>query len=171
MWPMGILLGLLSIIHLIHTDFYNPYIFFTIVCTKAFKSSSEGSMARQISNKGSNRLVTAAIDFGTTYSGYAYTLKHELEKPRTAKEMCQVLTHTWQSGSSAGLISHKTPTSLLLKKDGTFHSFGYDAERKYIRLAERNEHKGWKFFRKFKMMLHNNEVCVIVFYQFFKLSQ
>ena len=159
------------IIHLIRTKFYNPYnIFFTIACAEAFLSSFEDNMASQISNKRSDRLVIAAIDFGTTYSGYAYTLKHELEKPRTAKEMCQVLTHNWQSGSSAGLISHKTPTSLLLKKDGTFHSFGYDAERKYIRLAERNEHKGWKFFRKFKMLLHNNEVCVIVFYQFFKLS-
>ena len=100
-------------------------------------------------------------------------MKHELEKPRTAKEMCQVLTHNWQSGSSVGLISHKTPTSLLLNKDGTFDSFGYDAERTYFRLAERNEHKDWKFFRKFKMMLHKNKVCVIEFYQlinFFSVS-
>ena len=135
------------------------------------RGSFEDSMESNILKKRSDKLVIAAIDFGTTYSGYAYTLKHGLENPISAKEMCQVLTRHWQSGSSTGLISNKTPTSLLLKKTGTFHSFGYEAERKYFELAERNEHKDWKFFRKFKMMLHNNEVCVIVFYQFFKLSQ
>lgn len=125
------------------------------------RGSFEDSMESNISKKRSDKLVIAAIDLGTTYSGYAYTLKHELEKPRSAEEMCQVLTHNWQSGSSAGLISHKTPTSLLLEKDGTFHSFGYKAEKKYTELAGENKHKGWKFFRKFKMMLHKNEVHLI----------
>lgn len=116
-------------------------------------------MARSLSNTGrSDRLVIAAIDLGTTYSGYAYTFKHELERERSAKDMCKVLSNNWQSGSSAGLISHKTPTSLLLTKDGEFDSFGYKAEKNYMDLVNGNKHIGWRFYRKFKMLLHKNDV-------------
>lgn len=119
-------------------------------------------MARSLSNTGrSDRLVIAAIDLGTTYSGYAYTFKHELERERSAKDMCKVLSNTWQSGSSAGLISHKTPTSLLLTKDGEFDSFGYKAEKNYMDLVNGNKHIGWRFYRKFKMLLHKNDVSTI----------
>ncbi|XP_061183555.1 heat shock 70 kDa protein 12A-like [Saccostrea echinata] len=106
----------------------------------------------------SGKIIIAAIDFGTTYSGYAYTFKSDLEESKSAQEMCKVLTHNWQSGSGAGLISHKTPTSLLLTQDEEFDSFGYKAEEKYVQLANENKHTGWRFFRKFKMILHKNDV-------------
>lgn len=120
-------------------------------------------MATRLSSKGrSDRLVIAAIDLGTTYSGYAYTFKHELERERSAQDMCKVLSNTWQSDSSAGLISHKTPTSLLLTKDGNFDSFGYKAEKKYTDLVNENKHIGWRFYRKFKMVLHKNDVSTTI---------
>ena len=119
---------------------------------------SLSKMASSRSHSRSDRLVIAAIDLGTTYSGYAYTFKHELEAPRSAREMCQVLSNNWQSGSSAGLISHKTPTSLLLTESGEFDSFGFTAEKKYTDLVNDNKHDGWRFYRKFKMLLHKNDV-------------
>lgn len=116
-------------------------------------------MASSSSSKNrSDRLVIAAIDLGTTYSGYAYTFKHELERERSAQDMCKVLSVTWQSDSSAGLISHKTPTSLLLTEKGEFDSFGFKAEKRYMDLVNEKKHNGWRFYRKFKMVLHKNDV-------------
>jgi hypothetical protein len=39
-----------------------------------------------------------------------------------------------------------------------FHSFGFEAETKYKALTATNEHKGWYFFRYFKMKLHHEIV-------------
>ncbi|XP_062617906.1 heat shock 70 kDa protein 12A-like [Saccostrea cucullata] len=104
-----------------------------------------------------SRVVIAAIDFGTTYSGYAYAFKSDLDKAKDTKEMCNILSKTWQSGSDAGLISHKTPTCLLLNSEGKFDSFGFQAEEKYNNLTNDNAHVGWRFFRRFKMILLNEK--------------
>ncbi|WAR31117.1 HS12B-like protein, partial [Mya arenaria] len=61
----------------------------------------------------------------------------------------------WTSGFSQ-LMSLKTSTSVLLNSAGEFHSFGFEAEEAYADLAEDGEHGGWRLFRRFKMMLHNN---------------
>lgn len=51
-------------------------------------------MARSLSSKGrSDRLVIAAIDLGTIYSGYAYTFKHELggsDQHKICAKSCQI---------------------------------------------------------------------------------
>ncbi|XP_056012678.1 heat shock 70 kDa protein 12A-like [Ostrea edulis] len=100
-------------------------------------------MDSKVSSKCS-KLIVAAIDFGTTYSGYAFSLKHDWGK---------VLTNAWQGGS---LLSHKAPTCLLLKKDFSISSFGYDAEDKYSDLTSENKHKDYYFFQRFKMILHED---------------
>jgi hypothetical protein len=41
----------------------------------------------------------------------------------------------------------------LLKPDGTFDSFGYDAEKKYGELSAQHLHPEYFFFRHFKMKL------------------
>ncbi|XP_062612228.1 heat shock 70 kDa protein 12B-like [Saccostrea cucullata] len=97
------------------------------------------------------KVLVAAIDFGTTYSGYAFSFKDEYEKDQT-KIMANT---TWVSGHK-NLFSQKTPTCLLLKSDQSFHSFGYEAEDTYTDLANEEKHHSWYFFRRFKMMLHNN---------------
>ena len=94
-------------------------------------------------------LVVAAIDFGTTYSGFAFGFKDG-----------QLCVKSWQ-GEVSGvdlLASYKAPTTLLLRPDGEFEAFGYRAEKRYSELAENNEHLGWRYFKHFKMTLHNNTV-------------
>ena len=63
----------------------------------------------------------------------------------------------WIAGSDR-LISHKTPTCVLVNPQKQFDSFGYDAENKYLDLLEDKEHEGWMFFQRFKMILHNSQV-------------
>jgi len=98
----------------------------------------------------SSALVSAAIDFGTTYSGYAYSLRDDPEKIYTNKG--------WVTDQ---LISFKTSTCVLLDPQKQFHAFGYDAENKYVELAENDKHQGWLLFRRFKMILHNKTVSQI----------
>ncbi|XP_045181826.2 heat shock 70 kDa protein 12B-like [Mercenaria mercenaria] len=93
-------------------------------------------------------MVVAAFDFGTTYSGYAFSYRDEPTLVQT--------NQGWDDGSGS-LISMKTPTCVLLTPDKEFDSFGYDAENKYYSLAGENKHQGWLLFRRFKMLLHNNE--------------
>ncbi|XP_052781108.1 heat shock 70 kDa protein 12A-like isoform X1 [Mya arenaria] len=96
-------------------------------------------------------LLVAAIDFGTTYSGWSYSFKHEFDLEPT-----KVVTKRWYGDS---LMSMKAPTCVLIEPDGeTFTSFGYDAENKYTSLVEAEEHDKWYFFRRFKMKLYNKNI-------------
>ncbi|KAH3808141.1 hypothetical protein DPMN_136492 [Dreissena polymorpha] len=101
---------------------------------------------------GGQSLIVAAFDFGTTYSGYAFSFKHSPNEIKTNK--------SWNA-MSGNLISLKTPTSVLLNEDGEFDSFGFDAEDKYVSLAADGKHHGWRLFRRFKMVLHNQKVVHI----------
>ena len=95
----------------------------------------------------------AAIDFGTTFSGWAYSFQHEYRsEPAKAK------VKQWNAGSGS-LVTEKTPTCALISPDGEkLVAFGYDAENKYKDLVENKEHtKGYFYFRRFKMSL-NKEV-------------
>jgi len=94
-------------------------------------------------------LLSAAIDFGTTFSGYAYSFKNSPMKIQT--------NAGWNAGTEK-LISYKTPTCVLLNPSNEFDSFGFEAENKYVDLADQKELVGWLLFRRFKMILHNNEV-------------
>ncbi|KAH3690953.1 heat shock 70 kDa protein 12B-like [Dreissena polymorpha] len=98
---------------------------------------------------GNKYLIVAAIDFGTTYSGYAFSFKDSPNDVKTNKG--------WTAGSGQ-LISLKTSTSVLLNQNGEFHSFGFDAEDKYSSLAGEGKHHGWRLFRRFKMVLHNQRI-------------
>ncbi|XP_052218391.1 heat shock 70 kDa protein 12B-like [Dreissena polymorpha] len=98
---------------------------------------------------GSQNLIVAAFDFGTTYSGYAFSFK---DSPNDVKT-----NNGWTAGSGQ-LISHKTSTSVLLNQNGEFHSFGIDAEDKYSSLAGERKHHGWRLFRRFKMVLHSQQI-------------
>ncbi|XP_060065858.1 heat shock 70 kDa protein 12A-like isoform X1 [Ylistrum balloti] len=97
------------------------------------------------------KLLVAAIDFGTTYSGYAFSFRHDFEN-----DPLKISASTWNAGSRA-LVSLKAPTTVLLDKNEKFHSFGYEAEDHYSQLAEDNDHLDWYYFRRFKMMLYGKE--------------
>ncbi|XP_062610493.1 heat shock 70 kDa protein 12B-like [Saccostrea cucullata] len=102
----------------------------------------------------SNRkALVAAIDFGTTYSGIAFSYRHDYEN-----DPLKVSSNKWTAGYSyRGLESLKTPTCILFNKDKVFDSFGYEAEDKYSELAEEEEHEEWYYFKRFKMSLFNTE--------------
>lgn len=90
-------------------------------------------------------LLEVAIDFGTTYSGYAFSLRndqHQFNGPQM-----------WYAGQG-GMFYPKTPTSLLLNPNKSFNSFGFEAETRYASLAAKNEERKYYFFQRFKMDLH-----------------
>uniref|UniRef100_A0AAU0MUJ9 Heat shock protein family A member 12 variant X1 n=1 Tax=Urechis unicinctus TaxID=6432 RepID=A0AAU0MUJ9_UREUN len=88
-------------------------------------------------------LMVAAIDFGTTFSGYAFSLRSSLHDIIVYKH--------W--GSELGIQGYKTPTCVLTDKDGSFKHFGYEAENFFVGLAD-GEDREYSFFSKFKMVLH-----------------
>lgn len=95
-------------------------------------------------------LMVVALDFGTSYSGYAFSFKnspHEI-----------YANHAWESGKYH-LASTKTPTCIVIKKDNPrdFY-FGYDAELEYADIQTENETDNYFFFEQFKMQLHHRKV-------------
>ncbi|XP_052722156.1 heat shock 70 kDa protein 12A-like isoform X2 [Crassostrea angulata] len=91
------------------------------------------------------KLLVAAIDFGTVYSGYAYSFKSEWPN---------VMTNKWSGGD---LLTYKTPSALLLNPDQSFNSFGFDAEKRYASLTDDGKDcKKYFFFRRFKMILKSS---------------
>lgn len=104
--------------------------------------------------------VVAAIDFGTTFSGYAFSFLYEY-----TNDPFKISTTTWPAGSGC-LESLKTSTCVLYDPDKKFDSFGYEAEEKYSNLALEDKHHEWFYFSRFKMMLYNKKVK---FYSVFKV--
>lgn len=99
-----------------------------------------------------NYFVVVAIDFGTTFSGYAFAFTREPESVHMMRR--------WEGGDP-GVTNQKTPTTLLLKPDGSFHSFGFGA-RDFYHDLEPDDAKKWMYFEKFKMSLHSNKVMLLL---------
>lgn len=100
------------------------------------------------------RLQVVAIDFGTTYSGYAFSFKADFQQ-----NPLKITTNNWeykQTGSP--FVSSKAPTCALFTPDKDFHSFGFEAEDHYTKLAIKGQHNDWFFFKRFKMLLYDNKV-------------
>ena len=99
------------------------------------------------------RKFVAAIDFGTTYSGWAFSHKSDWAKVTVPK---------W----AGHMMSFKTPTAVLLHPDKSFDSFGYDAETRYCELVEEKKDTDYFYFHRFKMPLakENTEKVIICLY-------
>lgn len=115
----------------------------------ALHSISNGHSGSGTSSPADKHFVVAAIDFGTTYSGYAFSFTRDPDSIHMMRK--------WEGGDP-GVSNQKTPTTLLLKPNGEFHSFGFGARDIYHDLEE-GEAKKWYYFEKFKMSLHSNQVC------------
>lgn len=102
-------------------------------------------------------LIVAAIDIGTTFSGYAFSFVHQY-----MKDPLKISINSWTAGSGA-VVSLKTSTCVLFDPKGEFHSFGYDAEDNYSELALDDNHHDWYYFRRFKMTLYKRMVCLLSF--------
>ena len=98
-------------------------------------------------------MVVVAIDFGTTYSGFAFSFIKDEGKDSV------FMNREWLN--EQGTRTSKTPTCLLLKPDLSFASFGYEAVEKYANLQDENSEQKYYFFQHFKMDLHNDEVNML----------
>jgi len=99
-----------------------------------------------------SQFVVVAIDFGTTFSGYAFRFTRDSSKGIH-------IMRQWEGGDP-GALDYKTPTTLLLTPDGKFHSFGF-AARDFFHDLNPADAKRWMYFEKFKMTLHSNSVSGI----------
>lgn len=106
-----------------------------------------GSVDSGTSSPHQSYLVVVAIDFGTTYSGYAFSFTHDPDNIHMMRK--------WEGGDP-GIITQKTPTILLMTAEGDFHSFGYTA-RDFYHDMDPQEARKWLYFEKFKMTLHSIE--------------
>lgn len=97
-----------------------------------------------------NYIFVAALDFGTSYSGYAFSSRADFA-------VNPLLIHTNQEWIAGGttLTSMKTPTSILIKKDGSFLAFGFEAEDRFYSAMTNEQREEVMLFRRFKMKLHN----------------
>ncbi|XP_077870436.1 heat shock 70 kDa protein 12A-like [Saccoglossus kowalevskii] len=95
--------------------------------------------------------ATVAIDFGTTFSGFAYS--NNSHQNRGATEHIY-MSKKW--GHNRGISTLRTPTCMLLKPDKGFDAFGYDAQEKFASL-EGGTDKEYYYLERFKMELHNRE--------------
>ena len=98
-------------------------------------------------------LFVAAIDIGTTYSGYAFSSRDDFKKD----PLMIVINQAWNVGSQRH-ISLKTPTCLLLDDKEELVSFGYEAENKYSDIVIDRKQNEYLFFLRFKMQLYKNKV-------------
>ncbi|XP_048728151.2 heat shock 70 kDa protein 12B-like isoform X2 [Ostrea edulis] len=106
-------------------------------------------MIRMAVSTPESKLMVAAIDFGTTFSGYAFAMRDDLDR-----DPPKIFAPHWNA-PDGGLISFKTPTTVLLNKEEKLEEFGFDAESRYAELAEEGEHEDYFYFRRFKMMLYD----------------
>ena len=94
--------------------------------------------------------MVAAIDFGTTYSGYAYSYQHDKEKVH--------VNSNWSSGSSLW----KVPTVILFDDKHKFLAFGEKAENMYNEYAKCEEEHKCLYFERFKMVLYYLKVSSVL---------
>ncbi|XP_068713523.1 heat shock 70 kDa protein 12A-like [Montipora foliosa] len=99
-------------------------------------------------NRASAYDVVVSIDFGTSFSGFAYSFNRE----DGSEDI--YMNRAW--GSAQGFPTHKTPTCLLLNPEKKFVEFGYEAAEKYAELED-DKDRSFYYFDRFKMLLHGSE--------------
>ena len=113
-------------------------------------------MASKMPSKTASKyFMVVAIDFGTTFSGYAFQHTSDYNKDDPTKSI--YCPQAWNCGKKQ-LLSMKTPTCLLLDRNQDIDSFGYEAEEKYANLCLDGDNQSWYYFRRFKMQLMDTKV-------------
>ncbi|CAF1182650.1 unnamed protein product [Adineta steineri] len=107
-------------------------------------SGNESSVNYHQQLTNNTHFVVVAIDFGTTFSGYAFAFTRDIDS---------ILMMRKVDGNDPGVINQKTPTTILLTPNLEFHSFGFFA-RDFFHDLDPDEAKRWLYFEKFKMHLH-----------------
>ena len=97
---------------------------------------------------GKDYVVVIAIDFGTTFSGYAFS------KKSNKKDI--IMNKNW--GAGAGFQGYKTPTTILLGPQENVHSCGFQAENHFDHSDEDERKRGYLLLQRFKMELFVHSV-------------
>lgn len=95
-------------------------------------------------------LMVAAIDLGTTFSGYAFSTTAEFKHDPLTVHANQV----WKTGS----CSLKCPTCILFDQNKICNSFGYEAEEEYAEVLLDKCENQYYFFKHFKMKISTQKV-------------
>ncbi|XP_033842971.1 heat shock 70 kDa protein 12A-like [Periophthalmus magnuspinnatus] len=93
-----------------------------------------------------SRSCIIAIDFGTAYSGYAYSLTLNNQQVERVKR--------WERKSGAD--TSKTPTCILFDENKEFVDFGYRARDKYYEMCRNTS--DYYYFKDFKMELYKQKI-------------
>lgn len=91
----------------------------------------------------------AAIQIDTEFSSCAFSTKHDF-----SKDPKKILVISW---TNRKLVSSTTSTCILFDSGGTFHSFGYEAEKHYSELVLNDQHINWYFFKRFPLKLYKSK--------------
>ena len=97
--------------------------------------------------------MVGAIDFGTSYSGYAYSF---------TQTPTDIVRKRWNAGSR-GLVSEKAPTCILLTNNEEFESFGFDAEDEFAEICYEKKQDEFYFCKGYKMALYNHMVNICTY--------
>lgn len=92
--------------------------------------------------------IIAAIDIGSMWMGFAYSLKDDWKRVLSSYR------------ASEEQISYKVPTCILLQKDFSTSCIGYEAEEKYAELISEDNHHDYFFFKRFQTNLHQSTVSL-----------
>ncbi|OWF45305.1 Heat shock 70 kDa protein 12A [Mizuhopecten yessoensis] len=92
-------------------------------------------------------LIVAAIDFGTTFSGFAHCTREGYKNSGDPK----IHLHSWAAKTT---MTAKAPTCVLLDSDQKFKSFGYDANSEF---QDGEDIDDCYFFKHFKMKLYESK--------------
>ena len=104
----------------------------------------------------STYMGVVAIDFGTTYSGFAFSFSDQNGQGGIHTKM------NWGENKELDRSgTPKTPTTILLLPNKNFDSFGYDADDTYVNLKPGDD-KQYYYFKHFKMELHKRQVLLLL---------
>lgn len=97
-------------------------------------------------------LCVAAIDFGSSDSGCAFSMRSDYK--------LNPLNIHREPLDGKGSATRKSPTIVLMNPAGQFAAFGEMARQQYEELAndEKGNEKEWFYFRRFKMQLYTKKV-------------
>ncbi|XP_052076103.1 heat shock 70 kDa protein 12B-like [Mytilus californianus] len=99
-----------------------------------------------------DKILVAAIDFGTTFSACACSFITAYKK----NPLNIWVNHIWKCGST-NCISRKVPNAVLFDKSKKFLAFGYHAANKYTQFALDEKQHDYYYFCMFKMLLQETK--------------
>ena len=102
---------------------------------------------RKMTNINDGIELVMGIDFGTSYSAYAYSYTYEQDNIHVNRD--------WPSG----IVTYKEATAILFDKSCKFVAFGERAIEKYG-ILNVDKQKKYYFFDSFKMALYKEKVSI-----------